>query len=216
MTRTGLSCRVTVDGFAETIEFLTQTVRGVPYYFISHPAFTERKGIYGDTSFAPYEDNIQRYTIEDKSAFGLCEALGWKPDVIHCHDWTSGFAPYLLKLSAGSFSKKRRACLPSTISPIRVISPDWIFLRRIFRPIRESSWAQDPEHDATCLNAVWSSPTKSPPSVLRTPKRYRPNSLAVTSTACSGNGRRSSRVSSMASITKSGIPKRFPFRPSFR
>ncbi|MFA6776286.1 MAG: glycogen synthase GlgA [Sphaerochaetaceae bacterium] len=111
MTRTGLSCRVTVDGFAETIEFLTQTVRGVPYYFISHPAFTERKGIYGDTSFAPYEDNIQRYTIEDKSAFGLCEALGWKPDVIHCHDWTSGFAPYLLKLSASSFFKETKSVL---------------------------------------------------------------------------------------------------------
>ncbi|MCI2128048.1 MAG: glycogen synthase GlgA [Sphaerochaeta sp.] len=103
MRDAGVSCDIPVNGQTETVRFRTKTIKDVPYYFIDHPWFTQRKGIYGDTSFLPYEDNLERYTLLDKGALALCKALQWKPDVLHCHDWTTGFAPYLLKNSHDPF-----------------------------------------------------------------------------------------------------------------
>ena len=91
-----------LDG-VEEVGFLTTTLAGVVYYFVDHPSYRARSGIYGDTSHAPYGDNLVRYTILNKSAMALVEALDWKVDVMHCHDWTVGFLPYLIKISDNPF-----------------------------------------------------------------------------------------------------------------
>ncbi len=109
LEKTDLSCSVKAGGTEKKVTFYTQRVANVPYYFVAHPFFTERKGIYGDTSFEPYADNIIRYTILDKTAIALPELLGWKPDVIHCHDWTTGLVPYMLKKGTNPFLKGTRS-----------------------------------------------------------------------------------------------------------
>lgn len=96
-------------GSQESVTFMEKTLDGVLYYFLCHPFFNERKGIYGDTSFTPYEDNLERYTLLNKAALPLCTALSWKPDVIHCHDWTCGFVPYLQKTNNDPFFAKTKS-----------------------------------------------------------------------------------------------------------
>jgi len=87
----------------EEVAFRSVTLDKVIFYFVDHPFYTERGGIYGDTAHAPYDDNLVRYTLLDKAAMALVKALGWKPDVMHCHDWTTGFIPYLMKTSGDDF-----------------------------------------------------------------------------------------------------------------
>lgn len=86
-------------GIAEvhSFEIIRDTLKDVPYYFISHPMFTQRPGIYGDTSFAPYPDSSRRTALYQHGVFEFCRHIDWMPDIIHCHDWTTGLIPYLLK-----------------------------------------------------------------------------------------------------------------------
>ena len=94
---------VSLLGKREEVTFRQATLDKVVYYFVDHCFYTERGGIYGDTSHAPYDDNLVRYTLLNKAAMALVKALEWKPDVMHCHDWTTGFIPYLMKTSGDDF-----------------------------------------------------------------------------------------------------------------
>ena len=111
MEETGLTATVSVDGKEEEVTFLKQEVENVPYYFVSHPLFTGRKGIYGRTSVEPYNDNIERYTLLDKAALALPKLLGWKADVVHCHDWTTGLVPYMMQKLGDPFYKDTMSML---------------------------------------------------------------------------------------------------------
>ncbi|MBN2860544.1 MAG: glycogen synthase [Sphaerochaetaceae bacterium] len=97
LTLSPVTCRVQVADEEEEIKFYTTQMKGVEVFFIDHPWFSKRKGIYGDTSYAPYPDNLLRYILMSKAAIALCTATGWIPDVFHCHDWTTGFLPYMIK-----------------------------------------------------------------------------------------------------------------------
>lgn len=87
----------------EKVEIRSKEVNGTTYYFICHPMFNMRRGIYGDTSFSPYTNNLERFTLLCKASILLCEKINFKPNVIHCHDWTTGLVPYLLKQSNNPF-----------------------------------------------------------------------------------------------------------------
>ena len=90
-------------GKKEEVTFMEEQLDGVTYHFLCHPMFTARQGIYGDTSFTPYLDNLERYSLLNKAVLPFCRAMDWKPDVIHSHDWTCGFVPYLLKGDTSGF-----------------------------------------------------------------------------------------------------------------
>jgi len=87
----------------ETVGIRMKKVAKTIYYFICHPVFNDRLGIYGDTSFAPYSDNFFRFALMCKAALQLCEAINWKPDILHAHDWTAGLVPYFLKVNRSRF-----------------------------------------------------------------------------------------------------------------
>lgn len=88
---------VALHGSIEIVEIREQRLGQVRFYVACHSWYTDRKGIYGDTSFAPYGDNFVRFLLQSKLIHPFCKALKWMPDVIHCHDWTAGFVPYLVK-----------------------------------------------------------------------------------------------------------------------
>lgn len=98
-------CRLSLEMLngIEEVEIRQKTLDKVIYYFVCHKVFNERLGIYGDTSFAPYTDNFFRFTLLSKASLQLCEAIGWKPDILHCHDWTAGLVPYFLKVNRREF-----------------------------------------------------------------------------------------------------------------
>lgn len=94
---TAASFNLRYGGKTHRIDILEKRVGSVIYYFCSHPWFTERKGIYGDTSFEPYGDNGIRFMLQALSVEPMLEAVGFKPDAVHAHDWTAGLLPHLLK-----------------------------------------------------------------------------------------------------------------------
>ncbi len=82
-----------------SVSTCSKMVQGVEFIGLEHPYFTERKGIYGDTSFSPYPDNAERFSLFSLAVLPYLEASGFKADIIHCHDWTTGLIPYIVKLS---------------------------------------------------------------------------------------------------------------------
>lgn len=63
----------------------------VPAYFIEHDWYFGRPEVYSDSA-----DNPFRFAFFCRAALTLCQQLGWIPDVIHAHDWTTGLLPVML------------------------------------------------------------------------------------------------------------------------
>ena len=81
----------------EKAQCLETVVDGVVYVGLDHSFFSERKGIYGDTSFTPYPDNCERFLLFAKAVGLYIKESGFDADIVHCHDWTAGTVPYFLK-----------------------------------------------------------------------------------------------------------------------
>ncbi len=81
----------------ERVTVYERAAGGVTYAGLDHPYFSGRKGIYGDTSFSPYGDNCPRFMAFSKAAVLYILARGLKVDIVHCHDWTTGFVPHYLR-----------------------------------------------------------------------------------------------------------------------
>ena len=66
---------------------------GCTYYFIDNQEFF--------TGFSPYTSDtkfeIEKYTFFDKAVLSMLPLIDFKPDIIHCHDWQTGFLPVYLK-----------------------------------------------------------------------------------------------------------------------
>ena len=76
---------------------LTSTLRnGVKLYFVEHPEFYARNGLYG-TTLGDFADNDRRFIFFGRAMLEALKILGLKPDMIHCHDWQTGLVPVYLK-----------------------------------------------------------------------------------------------------------------------
>jgi starch synthase len=69
--------------------------RGLKIYFIDHPGFFDRAGIYFEDNIS-YADNAERYILFSKCVVHLARYLPWRPDVVHVHDWQVGLVPALI------------------------------------------------------------------------------------------------------------------------
>ncbi|KER10569.1 MAG: glycogen synthase [[Candidatus Thermochlorobacteriaceae] bacterium GBChlB] len=68
-------------------------------YFLYNEGLFKRDGLYVSPSTKKdYQDNDERFIFFNRAVLETLKALGWKPDVIHCHDWMSGLIPAYLKL----------------------------------------------------------------------------------------------------------------------
>lgn len=65
---------------------------GIKFYFIDNE--------YYFNGFKPYSDNalfeIEKFAFFSKAALCILPVIGFKPDVIHCHDWQTGLIPVYL------------------------------------------------------------------------------------------------------------------------
>lgn len=65
--------------------------------FVAHDGFFDRNGLYQDAEQGTdYPDNAQRYLFFSKCVVEICGKLPNKPDVVHLHDWQTGFVPLFL------------------------------------------------------------------------------------------------------------------------
>jgi len=81
--------KVPIGFGTEKIEVLEGSLSSseVPVYFIKHPLFSKRPGLYGHDGSHPYRDNHLRFGLFCRAVFFLCKQIDWIPDILHSHDW---------------------------------------------------------------------------------------------------------------------------------
>lgn len=77
----------------------------VPVYFIAEWNLFNRPNIYG------YSDDPYRFAFFSRAALELTQALGWRPSVVHAHDWHT--APAVTWLATAGQSDPRFRGIPS-------------------------------------------------------------------------------------------------------
>ncbi|MCX7905857.1 MAG: glycogen synthase, partial [Elusimicrobiales bacterium] len=68
----------------------------VKVYLIDNPHYFDRPGLYKSDS-GDYPDNDERFIFFQRGVLESCKFLGFKPDIIWCHDWQTGLIPAYLK-----------------------------------------------------------------------------------------------------------------------
>ena len=61
-------------------------------YFIENDAYFNRDNLYGDKA-GDYPDNLDRFSYFSRRALSLLKEQGFRPDIIHCHDWQASLVP---------------------------------------------------------------------------------------------------------------------------
>ena len=72
--------------------------RGVPTYFIESNKYFDRFGLYHDANYSDYGDNPRRFGFLSRAGLQLSKDLGFKPDIVHAHDWQTALAAAYLKV----------------------------------------------------------------------------------------------------------------------
>jgi starch synthase len=60
---------------------------GVPVYFVDAPHYFQREKLYS------YGDDGERFILFSRAVLEFVRAIGWAPDIIHCHDWYTAIIP---------------------------------------------------------------------------------------------------------------------------
>ncbi len=68
----------------------------VAVYFIENAKYYDRAELYR-TKSGDYSDNDERFIFYAKAVLEGAKFIGFKPDVIHCHDWQAALIPAYLK-----------------------------------------------------------------------------------------------------------------------
>ena len=85
----------------EYVGILEAEYDGIKYYFIDNE--------YYFNGFKPYCDNalfeIEKFAFFSKAALSILPVIGFRPDLIHCHDWQTGLIPVYLheRFAGGEF-----------------------------------------------------------------------------------------------------------------
>ena len=100
-----------------------KTADDIPVYLIERDDMYDRPNLYGNAR-GDYYDNLERFTFFAHASLRIAEAISFKPDVIHCHDWQAGLVPALLK---GPYSDASTFSGTSTVFTIHNIGYQGIF-----------------------------------------------------------------------------------------
>ena len=65
-------------------------------FFVNNRRFFDREGFY-HTAAGAYGDNDERFIFFSRAVLEGCKFIGFRPDIIHCHDWQTGLIPAYLK-----------------------------------------------------------------------------------------------------------------------
>ncbi len=102
---------ISVGGEKETGKVFNYSLKnGVQVYFVDHPGFFAREAFYG-TALGDYPDNDRRFIFFQRAVLETLKQIGFKADLIHCHDWQTGLIPVYLKTlyAQDSFFQKTKS-----------------------------------------------------------------------------------------------------------
>ncbi|MCI0527158.1 MAG: glycogen/starch synthase, partial [Nitrospira sp.] len=69
----------------------------VTAYFVEQDRYFDRDGFYVDSNDRDYPDNVERFTFFSRAVLESSKVLGFKPDIVHVHDWQTGLIPVYFK-----------------------------------------------------------------------------------------------------------------------
>jgi starch synthase len=110
------------DLFGGKARLLSVTADGIDLLLLDAPHLYERPGsIYLDASGQDWHDNHTRFgaLCHIAAQIGVTGIEGWKPDIVHAHDWQAGLVPVLLK--------QRQAETPKSVISIHNIAFQGLF-----------------------------------------------------------------------------------------
>lgn len=85
--------------------------RAVSVYFIDYPPFFDREGLY-QRDGKDHPDNAARFALFSLGALEAAKAVGFRPDVVHVHDWQAApAAAYLRRQYARDAFFSKTACV---------------------------------------------------------------------------------------------------------
>lgn len=70
---------------------LRAEIDGVVFYLIDNEHYFKRRGLYG------YGDDAERFVFFCFAVMEAARFLGFRPDIVHCHDWQTALIPFLLR-----------------------------------------------------------------------------------------------------------------------
>ena len=81
---------------------------GITFYFIDNESYFWGSKPYGDWYY-----DLEKFSFFCQAALSALPVIGWKPDVVHCHDWQTGLIPVYLKdrFGAGEFFKNMKSVM---------------------------------------------------------------------------------------------------------
>ncbi|MBN1141985.1 MAG: glycogen synthase GlgA [Deltaproteobacteria bacterium] len=112
---------------------------GLELLLLDAPHLYERPGnIYVDAAGRDWSDNAFRFGALSKVAaeIAISGIDGWKPDVVHAHDWQAALIPAYLKAAPGA---------PPTILTIHNIAFQGLFDPSLIAPLGLPDWLFHPE-----------------------------------------------------------------------
>ncbi|GFI27752.1 glycogen synthase [Lachnospiraceae bacterium] len=74
------------------VGILKYELDGITYYFIDNEEYFNCFQPYGNIRY-----DIEKFTFFDKAVLSMLPQIDFRPDLIHCHDWETGFIPVYLK-----------------------------------------------------------------------------------------------------------------------
>ena len=65
-------------------------------YLLEYNKYFDHPQVYGGGPYQDERDDGYRFTLFSRAAIDLCSYLNWFPELLHCHDWTTGLIPVYL------------------------------------------------------------------------------------------------------------------------
>ncbi|MBD3174588.1 MAG: glycosyltransferase [Armatimonadia bacterium] len=80
-----------------------------------HVRFVRNDHYYGRPELYGYDDEAERFIFLSQAALAACRSTGFRPDVIHCHDWQTGLTEALRRAHFAGDPMVRGAAMVFTI-----------------------------------------------------------------------------------------------------
>ena len=110
---TGIEFEIGVGGEADKGRFLEAgKLSGASVFLVENERYYgSRQGIYGERG-SDYPDNLRRFVYYSEAVKLLLKSRGRGPDIIHCHNWQTGFISAYINFRRGeSDIFSRTACV---------------------------------------------------------------------------------------------------------